>query len=101
METSMWYALPPSGYLLCEADSIPKSNILINNNGRACLAGFSLLTLVLDELVDPRSNTTLSMDRIRWPALEVLSGAAPSKAADIFSLSMVMIEVCCGLLVVC
>ena len=81
------------GYHLRKADSIPKSNILINNNGRACLAGFSLLTPVPDELVDPRSNTTLSTDGIWWPAPEVLDGRAPSKETDIFSLSMVMIEV--------
>ena len=88
----MWCVFSPHGQFLRKADAIPKSNILINNDSRACL-GFSLLAPIRDELADPRSNATPSTNGVQWPAPEVLSGGAPSKETDIFSFSMVMIEV--------
>ena len=74
----------------------PKSNVLIDNNDRARLGGFSSLTIIPGELVitplASTSNTTRSAGSIQWSAPEVLEGGAPSKKADVFSLAMVMIE---------
>ena len=74
-----------------------KSNILINNDGCACLAGSSLLTTIPDELMaassDPPSDTTQWIYNVQWAAPEVLKGRVSSKEADIFSFAMVVIEV--------
>ena len=78
------------------ADLVRKSNVLIDNNGRACLAGFSPLMIIPDELItssDSPSGATLWVGSMRWSAPEVLKGQAPSKKTDIYSFAMVMIEV--------
>ena len=80
-----------------KADLPLKSNILINNDGCACLAGPSLLTTAPDEPMvvssDPPSDTTQWMYSIQWAAPEILEGAISSKKADIFAFAMVVIEV--------
>jgi len=92
----MGYAFVPYNYLLRKADFVRKSNILIDNNGHACLAGFSPLMTIPDEMItassDSPSSTTQWVGGMRWSAPEVLKGGAPSKQTDIYSFAMVMIE---------
>lgn len=74
-----------------------QSNILIDSNGRARLAGFSLLTITPDEPAvdssDSPDNTTRWAGSVQWSAPEVLTGKAFSKGTDVFSFAMVMVEV--------
>ena len=97
MEILMGYALLPYGFSLRKADLALESNILINDNGRACLAGFSLLMTIPDELTTPSSasssDTTRWTGAVQWSAPEVLNDEAVHKETDIFSLAMVIIEV--------
>lgn len=89
----------PYCHLLRKADAILKSDILIDINGRACLAGLYPLMRTSDELTVVPSdsyNTAKLGDNERWPAPEILEGRKVGKAADIFSFSMVTIEVCHG-----
>ena len=83
---------------LREADLASKSNILIDNDGRARLASFSIFTIIPDELFitssDPPSGTTQWVGSVRLSAPEVLEGGVPNKKSDIFSFAMVMIEAC-------
>ena len=84
---------------LLEADLASKSNVLIDNDGLARLAGFNLLTIIPDEQLassDRPSSITKWADSVRWSAPEVLEGGVLSNKADIFSLAMVMIEACYG-----
>ena len=96
MEILAGCAFAPYSHLLCMADLVPKSNILIDNNGHACLAGFNLLTIIPDELTIASSGSPKGTFRTasctQWPAPEVLKGGALSKKADIFSFAMVMTE---------
>jgi len=76
----------------------PKSNILVNNDGRACLAGFSPPTLTSDQ-----PTVTLSSGQggtVRWMAPEILTperfdltDSSPTEKSDCYSLGMVMYEV--------
>ena len=99
MGTSMGCALLPYGFSPRKADPALESNILINNDGRACLAGFSLLMTIPDELTIPSLASSSSITRwgwaggVQWSAPEVLNGGVTSKETDVFSLAMVMIEV--------
>lgn len=74
----------------------PKSNVLIDKNGRARLGGFSSVTIIPGEFAttpsDSTGNTTQSASGIQWCAPEILKGGAPSEKADVFSLAMVTIE---------
>ena len=90
------YVFTPYGSRLHKADLVPKSNILIGDNGRACLAGFSLLTVIPDEITttsNSNNDATQRIGGIQWSAPEVLRGGAPGKETDIFSFAMMMIEV--------
>jgi len=97
MEISMGYVSVPFSYFLCNTNLAPQSNILIDHNGRACLAGFSLLTIIPDGLVITSSDLPGGrahwMGGVRWSAPEVLNGGTPSRKTDIFSLAMIMVEV--------
>ena len=96
MAISLGYVLVSYGCRLHKVDLVSKPNILINDDGRACLAGFSLLTAIPDELTAPsnsHSNATQRIGGVQWSAPEVLKGGAPGKEADIFSFAMMMIEV--------
>ena len=83
-------------WLMPKTDLTPKSNILIDNNGCARLAGFNLLTIIPDERFtassDKPSGITKWVGSVRWSAPEVLEGGVPSKQSDIFSFAMVTIE---------
>ena len=78
-----------------------KANILIDNNGRACLAGFSQLTMVSD----PSTITFLTTagGAIRWMSPEFLAPdrfnlkeSRPTKESDCYALGMVIYEVLSG-----
>jgi len=78
-----------------------KANILINNDGRACLAGFSPPTLTSDQPTTTPS--PVQGGTVRWMAPELLSpkefglkDAIPTKASDCYALGMLMYEVLGG-----
>ena len=69
-----------------------QSNILVDDSGRARIAGFGLakITNNLDSIRSPLHRSGFS---IRWAAPEVLTIGEYNKEADIFSFAMVMVEV--------
>ncbi|KAF9646470.1 kinase-like protein [Thelephora ganbajun] len=74
------------------------ANIMIDKSGRACLSDFSLVNIISDQLAINPIPSALShyCHTPPWTAPEVLDKGAYSKAADIFSFAMVMIEVFTG-----
>jgi hypothetical protein len=75
-----------------------KANILINNNGCACLADFSSFTIAGDQLMDTPSSTLDGM--LRWMSPELmdperfgLEDDHPTKESDCYALGMVIYEV--------
>ena len=84
----------PHSFLLCTANLVPKSNILIKHDGRACLSGFRLLTIIPDELtLDPSNDAVECVDSEQWSAPEILKGGGISKKTDIFSFAMAVVKV--------
>jgi len=67
-------------------------NVLVSHSGNALIADFGLAT-VTQNLDSIHSSTHQGAHTPRWAAPEVLTEAAFSKKADIFSFAMVMIEV--------
>jgi serine/threonine protein kinase len=83
----------------CSPD--PKANILINNNGHACLADFSLLTIISDQ----QTFLTSCMEggTTQWMSPELLDPdkfglkeGRPTKESDCYALGMVIYEVLSG-----
>ena len=69
-----------------------QSNVVVDADGCARIMDFRPAMVILD--VDSEQPTSDQHARSRqWSAPEVLEGGATSKATDIFSLAMVMIEV--------
>ena len=86
----------------CPARSLPglKANILVDNNGRARLAGFGF-TIVSDE--STITSPAMTGGTIRWmsperfdPARFGLKEDHPTKASDCYALGMVIYEVLSG-----
>ena len=78
-----------------------KLNILVDNNGHACLAGFGLLTMASDELTATFSFIEGGTTQWMSPELLVpenfsLKEARPTKASDCYALGMVMYEALSG-----
>jgi len=78
----------------------PKTNVLINHGGHACLSGFSLLTIDSDQPTIPPP--TMASDAIRWASPELidpskfnLKESRPTKYSDCYALGMVIYEVLC------
>ena len=65
----------------------------MGNSGHAYIAGFGLARITRNPDT-VRSASYQNGYTLRWVAPEVLTKGEYSKAADIFSLAMVMIEVC-------
>jgi len=76
-------------------------NILIDNNGHACLTDFGSFTIVADQPTDTASYT--QGGTIRWMSPELLNpeefslkDGRPTKEADCYALGMVIYEVLSG-----
>jgi serine/threonine protein kinase len=87
--------------LLCLRLPDAKSNILIDNNGHACLADFSSLTIATDQPTDTLSSAPDGT--VRWMSPELfdpekfgLTDDRPTKESDAYALGMVMYEVLSG-----
>ena len=79
----------------------PKANILIDNNGHACLTGFGLLTMVSDQ--PTVISSAMTGGAIRWmsperfdPGKFGLRESHPTKESDRYALGMVIYEVLSG-----
>jgi len=77
------------------------SNILINNEGHACLADSGLLTIISDE--PTMTSGALSSSTIQWMSPELLhperfdlKGGRPTKESDCYALGMTVYEVLSG-----
>ena len=81
--------------------SDPKVNILIDNNGRACLANFGLLTIISDE--PTVASAAVGATTAQWMSPELLDpesfglkDSRPTKPSDRYALGMVIYEVLGG-----
>ena len=101
MGTSRGYVSGPHGH--CPAHSLPcsQTNVLINNNGHACLADFSLFTMASDRSTIIPS--CIEDGTIRWMSPELiypescgLKGIRPTKESDRYALGMVIYKVLSG-----
>jgi serine/threonine protein kinase len=101
MGISRGYAFEPNG---CPPHpSLPdfKSNVLVDNNGHACLTGFSLLMMASDRLTGTfsfREGGTIrymSPERLN-PEKFGLQERRPTKESDCYALGMVVYEVLSG-----
>ena len=80
-----------------------KANILINQNGHACLADFGLLTILSDPTSFTASNSLIIGGTTRWMSPELLDpdqvnpeDGRPTKESDCYALGMVTYEVLSG-----
>ena len=87
--------------LLCFRLPGPKPNILIDHNGRACLADFSLLTITSDHQTFLTS--CIEGGTTQWMSPELLDPerfglkeGRPTKESDCYALGMVIYEVLSG-----
>jgi len=78
-----------------------KTNVLINCIGHACLADFSLLTIVSDQ--STVMSSWVEGGTVRWMSPELLDperfdlkGSRPTKQSDCYALGMVIYEVLSG-----
>ena len=90
----------PTTNLLHSSLPNPKTNILINNNGQACLTDFGLLTIASDE---PTITSSIGATTAQWTSPELLvpnqfglKESRPTKASDCYALGMVIYEVLSG-----
>ena len=80
-----------------------KANILIDQNGHACLADFGLLTIISDPASFTAPSSPEVAGTVRWMSPELLSpdqpcpeDSRPTKASDCYALGMVIYEVLSG-----
>ena len=81
-----------------------EANILINHNGRACIADFSLLIIIPDKANLISAISYLEGGTIRWTSPELLDpepfglkDSCQTKESDCYALGMVIYEVLSGL----
>ena len=79
----------------------PKANILVDNNSRACLAGFGLVAIASEQSTD--ASSLIESDTIQWmspehfdPGRFGLKDSRPTKESDCYALGMVTYEVLSG-----
>ncbi|KAF9780764.1 kinase-like domain-containing protein [Thelephora terrestris] len=79
------------------------ANILVDRDGRACLADFGLLTIASDATNTPSSNSFLEGGTCRWMGPELfnpekfgLKDGRPTRSSDCYALGMVVYEVLSG-----
>lgn len=101
MAILMGYVSQPQGSHPARGLPGSKGNILIDNNGCACLAGFGQLTVALDQSTTTSSDTPGGT--IRWMSPERfdpdrfgLEGNNPTEESDCYGLGMVIYEVLSG-----
>ena len=80
-----------------------QANILINQEGNACLADFGLLTIFSDPKYATASSLSADAGTTRWMSPELLNPAQfdlphgqPTKESDCYALGMVILEVLSG-----
>jgi len=80
-----------------------EANILINRDGRACIADFGLLRIIPDQTSFISTISRLEGGTIRWMSPELLdpepfglSDGRPTKESDCYALGMVIYEVLSG-----
>jgi len=71
-----------------------KNNILVNARGVACLADFGLAIVTCDKQSTRHKDPAARGHSTIWTAPETLTEARISKEADVFSYSLVAVEVC-------
>ena len=100
MGPSKGFASKPHSH--CPAYSLhgPKADILIKNDGHACLSDFSLVTIVADQSTEI---STMEGGTIYWMSPELLDPgrfglrkSRSTKESDCYTLGMVMYEVLSG-----
>ena len=101
MGTSTGYVSEPRSLHLPRNLPGPKANVLVDDNGCACLAGFSQVTMVLNQSVIAPSAATGGT--IRWMSPERLDPNRfglkenhPTKESDCYALGMVIYEILSG-----
>ena len=77
-----------------------KTNVLIDDNGHACLTDFGLVTLTSDE---PTVTSSIGATTAQWMSPELLvpdkfglKESRPTKASDCYALGMVIYEILSG-----
>ena len=85
----------------CIGSRGPKANILIDNNGRACISDFSLLTIISDQ--QTFLSTCIEGGTAPWMSPELLDPesfglkkSCPTKESDCYALGMVIYEILSG-----
>lgn len=80
-----------------------KANILIDQNGHACLTDFGLLAIVSDPTYPTPSGSVVACGTVRWMSPELLptdqrdlKDSRPTKKSDCYALGMVIYEVLDG-----
>jgi len=98
MGISREYVPEPRGHRSVCGLPCPQANILVDRKGHACLADFSLLTVVPDQSTIISSST--SGGTVQWmspellhPALFGMEASHPTKESDCYALGMVVYEV--------
>lgn len=101
MGVSRGYVSESRGHRPARSSSGPKADILIDNNGHACLSDFSIVAIAAGQSVDISSWTTGGT--IQWMSPELidpesfgLEKVRPTKESDCYALGMVIYEVLSG-----
>ena len=84
----------------CTPTQLPKTNVLIDNNGHACLADFGLIRITSDE---PTITSSIRATTAQWMSPELLDpdsfglkDSRPTEASDCYALGVVIYEVLSG-----
>jgi len=80
----------------------PQTNILVNKDGRACLADFALMRIISDSSDNPANSAAVATARWKSPSplspeRFELKGRHPTKESDCYALGMTIYEVLSGL----
>ena len=82
---------------------LQKANILINQEGQACLADFGLITILPDSKNPTTQSPPINAGTIRWMSPELLDpeqfnleDSQPTRQSDCYALGMVTLEVLSG-----
>ncbi|KAK7060810.1 hypothetical protein VNI00_000543 [Paramarasmius palmivorus] len=74
------------------------ANILVNSTGKACICDFGV-SKVIEEVTERSASQTLTTSgSVRWLAPELIEGSmpSPSKACDVYSFAMTILELYTG-----